>query len=242
MAQVVQHLVPEPGVQQVQHGVLDAADVQVDPARVARVAAGPIQYRSTSGSQNARVVGRVEVAQLVPARAGPLRHHVQLAPVRPRAVTQVQLDVRPSPGSRQRRLRLGVGVVGIEGRGAEVGQVRQLDRELVVGHGVRAAVRRRRRSGTARPSSAAGRTASPAACRSPPARRRPARSSQSVIAAWPRRRRGRRGSRRWRVDRRPVAGVRPPVEAVRRLDRPDDRQAERLGELPVPLVLPGHAP
>jgi hypothetical protein len=34
VAQVVQDLVPEAGVQQVQDGVLDAADVQVDAARV----------------------------------------------------------------------------------------------------------------------------------------------------------------------------------------------------------------
>jgi hypothetical protein len=33
VAEVVQHLVPEPRVQQVQHRVLDAADVQVDAAR-----------------------------------------------------------------------------------------------------------------------------------------------------------------------------------------------------------------
>ena len=39
MAEVEQHLVPEAGVQQVQHGVLDAADVQVDAAGIA----GPLR-------------------------------------------------------------------------------------------------------------------------------------------------------------------------------------------------------
>ena len=45
VAEVEQHLVPEAGVQQVQHGVLDAADVEVDAARVVRahVVCGPIQ-------------------------------------------------------------------------------------------------------------------------------------------------------------------------------------------------------
>ena len=51
--QVVQHLVPEPGIEQVQDRVLDAADIEVDAARVARpngsardrigLARGPIQ-------------------------------------------------------------------------------------------------------------------------------------------------------------------------------------------------------
>ena len=56
VAQVVQHLVPEPGVQQVQHRVLHAADVQVDAARVAgpgRVLAQPVVARS-SGRRTAR--------------------------------------------------------------------------------------------------------------------------------------------------------------------------------------------
>ena len=52
MAEVVEDLVPEPGVQQVQHRVFDAAHVQVHPARVPGFR-GPIQYRSTSGSQKA---------------------------------------------------------------------------------------------------------------------------------------------------------------------------------------------
>jgi hypothetical protein len=76
----VQDLVPEPRVQQVQDGVLDAADVQVDAAGVtgARgVRAQPVAL--DLGVDEALVVLRVEVAQLVPARAGPLRHRVGLA-------------------------------------------------------------------------------------------------------------------------------------------------------------------
>ena len=54
VAEVEQHLVPEAGVQQVQHGVLDAADVQVDAAGDGPTSGrGPIQYASTSGSTNA---------------------------------------------------------------------------------------------------------------------------------------------------------------------------------------------
>ena len=80
VAEVVQHLVPEAGVEQVQHGVLDAADVEVDAAGVARrLRAHPVAL--DLGVDEAVLVGGVEVAQLVPARTGPLRHHVQLAPV-----------------------------------------------------------------------------------------------------------------------------------------------------------------
>ena len=113
VAEVEQHLVPEAGVQQVQHGVLDAADVQVDAARVV----GPdVGLRAHPVALDRRVdervlVRRVEVAQLVPARAGPLRHHVGVAPVRLRAVAEVERRPRPSrsagragsPGRRTRR-------------------------------------------------------------------------------------------------------------------------------------------
>ena len=42
------------------------------------------------------------------------------------------------------------------------------------------------------------------------------------------------------VDGRAVADVGVAVEALGRLDRADDRQPERLGEVPVALVLAGH--
>ena len=101
VTQVEQHLVPEPGVQQVQHRVLHAADVQVDAAR--RPARRPRRHHPVplvARVDERLVVVRVEVAQVVPARAGPLRHRVQLAPVDLAAVTQVELDVAPSPPAR----------------------------------------------------------------------------------------------------------------------------------------------
>ena len=54
VAQVVQHLVPEAGVQQVQHGVLDTADVQVDAADVALARAGPSSSAPAPGRPSAR--------------------------------------------------------------------------------------------------------------------------------------------------------------------------------------------
>ena len=91
VAEVVEDLVPEPGVQQVQHRVFYATHVQVHPARIARASRPhpvPLHLRIAEG----RFVDRVEIAQLVPARTGPLGHHVQLPPVAPRAVAQVELN------------------------------------------------------------------------------------------------------------------------------------------------------
>ena len=105
VAQVVQHLVPEARVEQVQHGVLDAADVEVDAARVAgagrgagdRLGARPHPVGLVLGVDERRGVRRVEVAQVVPARPGPVGHRVRLAAVAAgaAAVAEVEVDVHP---------------------------------------------------------------------------------------------------------------------------------------------------
>ena len=101
---------------QVQHGVFDAADVQVDAARMigALVGArsGPVLL--DGGVDEGVLVGGVAVAQLVPARTRPLRHHVGVATVRLRAVAQVERDLDPIVESIERALRIGELVVGIE--------------------------------------------------------------------------------------------------------------------------------
>ena len=73
MAEVEQDLVPEAAVQEVQHGVLDTADVQVDAAcaldRLRRTIGGrrthPIPLRR--GLDDDVVADRIDVAQVVPA-------------------------------------------------------------------------------------------------------------------------------------------------------------------------------
>ena len=72
VAQVVQHHVPEACVEQVQDGVLGAADVEVDA-----VIAQPIGLGL--GRAERIVVVRVGVAQVVPAAARPAGHGVGLA-------------------------------------------------------------------------------------------------------------------------------------------------------------------
>ena len=67
-AQIEQNLVPEAAVEQVQHGVLGAAHIQIDGQPV--VFGFNREWR--------RVVLGVGVAQIVPARARPLRHCVGL--------------------------------------------------------------------------------------------------------------------------------------------------------------------
>ena len=95
---------------------------------------GPIQYRSTAGSTNAFSFVGIEVAHLVPARAGPLRHRVRLAPVGPRAVAEVELDLDPFVGTRQRRFGLRRLVVVANVRGAEVVDLGQQHRQRRLGH------------------------------------------------------------------------------------------------------------
>ncbi len=68
-AAIVQHLVPEARIQEMQHGMLGAADVEIDwhPSLFDR----RIDRRA--------IVFRIEKSQIVPARTGPLRHRVGLA-------------------------------------------------------------------------------------------------------------------------------------------------------------------
>ena len=142
VAEVVQHLVPEAGVQQVQHGVLDAADVEVDTAGVvgSHVGARAHPVRLDGRVDERLVVRRVEVAQLVPARARPLRHHVGVAAVPLAAVAEVELDVDPRLEPVERALGIGELVVGVERARREAVGVGQLDGEHLVGQRVRPAV------------------------------------------------------------------------------------------------------
>ena len=94
-AAVEQHLVPEARVEQVQHRVLDAADVEVDRHPVAL---GRLRPRLA-------LVVRIEEAQVVPARAGPLRHRVGLA--RAGAAVGQRHHQPVVAGARQRRLAVG---------------------------------------------------------------------------------------------------------------------------------------
>ena len=112
VAEVEQHLVPEAGVQQVQHGVFDAADVQV---HAAGLAGGLVVVRTHPVVELVLLhhvlgVGRVEVTHVVPAGAGPVRHGVGVAVVGLLAVAQVELDLDPVLVAAQRRLRVGLGV------------------------------------------------------------------------------------------------------------------------------------
>ena len=119
--------------------------------------AAPSSSARPPGRRSAFVVGRVEVAQLVPARAGPLRHRVGLAAVALRPVAQVELDVDPV-GRRGPAAASGSesSSSGSKVCGRVVVDLGQLDRQHRLGQRDAAARPRRRRSGTARPSSAGG--------------------------------------------------------------------------------------
>ena len=76
MAEVEQHLVPEACVKQVQYRVLGAADIEVDHAGRSALAR-PILL-GLFGNE-AVLITRIAVAEVIPARASPLRHRVGLA-------------------------------------------------------------------------------------------------------------------------------------------------------------------
>ena len=67
--EIKEHLVPEPGVEQMEHRVFRAADVEIDRHPVAFLRRIPRGIR----------IFRVDVAQIVPAGASPLRHRVGFA-------------------------------------------------------------------------------------------------------------------------------------------------------------------
>ena len=132
---------PETGVQQVQHGVLDTADVQVDTAGMVRthIGARPHPVALHLGVDEGVLVRRVEVAQLVPTRPGPLGHHIGVAPIAARSVAEVESDLDPVAESIEWALRIGELVVRVEGAGAERVGLGKGHGQHVVGQAVRIA-------------------------------------------------------------------------------------------------------
>ncbi len=122
---------PEAGVQQVQHGVLDASDVQVDTTNPSLGVGHPVLL--DIWVDQPVLVGGVQVSQVVPAAACPLRHRVELANEVSFAasVAQVVAGSHPFLGATQRRF--GVGVL-IQRSGRPVDELGELDRQLVGGN------------------------------------------------------------------------------------------------------------
>ena len=99
---IVEHLVPEPRVQQVKHRMLRATHIEVDRHPV------PLLL----GVDKSRLVVRVDVAQVVPAGASPLRHRVRLAH---RIKSRLRVGrMQPLLGTRQRRLAILGRPVGVD--------------------------------------------------------------------------------------------------------------------------------
>ena len=128
---------PEAGVEQVQHRVLDAADIEVHAAGMR----GAVFFGRDHpvllgfGADVAGFIRRVEVTQVVPATAGPVGHGVELAGV----FDAVEGDAFPVvAGSAQRRCGRRVGVVAAGG--LEVLHLRQLDGKVFGVHGADLAV------------------------------------------------------------------------------------------------------
>ena len=127
---------PEPGVHEVQHRVFDAAHVQVHATAVAReLGAGPVPFVF----QGTELVGilRINVAQLVPGGAGPLRHDIGVPPIVLQAIAQVQFHIHPVGGLGQRGMGDGIGVVRVEGHRLVVFHLGQDHGQGRFGQGVR---------------------------------------------------------------------------------------------------------
>ena len=105
---------PEPGVHEVQHRVFDATHIQVHATAVAGgLGAGPVPFVF----QGTELVGilRINVAQLVPGGASPLRHDIGVPPIVLQAIAQVQFHIHPVGGLGQRGVGDGIGIVRVEG-------------------------------------------------------------------------------------------------------------------------------
>ena len=142
VTEVEEHLVPEAGVEQVEHSVLDAADVQIHAAFVTRILVVVRTHPVVELVLLHHVlgVGRVDVAHVVPAGAGPVRHGVGVAVVGLDAIAQVKFDLDPVLVAAQRSLRVGFGVHRIEGARLIVRHVGQVDRQRGIRQQMRGAV------------------------------------------------------------------------------------------------------
>ncbi len=121
VSEVVEDLVPEACVEEVQNGVFDTADIEVDATGVTGSArAHPVAL--DVGIDECSIVGRVEVAQFVPARTCPLWHHVDFAAVLLRSVTEVECDGHPIAHACEWRDGTGDVIVGVECLRLEVGE------------------------------------------------------------------------------------------------------------------------
>ena len=166
-AEVEQHLVPEARVQQVQHRVLDTADVEIDAARVGHAGGGTLDGLRVLGHPVPLVL-RVDrtsrgwpgrgsagsTSTIRPSWASCWSRGGSLRTPRPSprsSSTSTHSGTRDSGGSGELLASSGSNVFG-----RVVGHLGQRHRQHRVGHGVGDPAPRRRRSGTARPSSAAG--------------------------------------------------------------------------------------
>ena len=231
-AQVVEHLVPEAGIEQMQHRVFDATDVKIDAALGRALAAHPVLLRRGVG--DGVFAHRVDVAQVVPARSRPLRHDVEITGVGLGAVTEVDIDVAPLFGATEWRLWFGV---FIELTGSPIDEFGKIDRKVFIGERDWIAVVIEDDRDRFTPISLA--------CKQPVTELGGDRTLTSLdfFEVFDHRGFGfvdNHAVEEAAVDGRPVAGVGlagVEVEVAGRLNRANDVEVERFGELPITLVL-----
>ena len=102
VAEVMEHLVPESGIEQVEHGVFGSANVEVDVS--------PIRV-GLFGDEAFIIIG-IAVTQVIPAGTRPLGHGVGLA-------GDTVGQIHPVGGFAQQGIRSAAGLVVVEGRGQQ---------------------------------------------------------------------------------------------------------------------------
>ena len=124
---------PKARVKQVQHRVLDAANIKVNSAGVAsRLWTHPIFL--DLGVNEPLAICWIQVAQLIPARPGPLWHHVDFSSVSFWTVAEIKSHAQPVGYARKWWHRVGRLIIRVKGLWLEVHQLGQLDGQQFVGH------------------------------------------------------------------------------------------------------------
>src|SRR5699024_5087758 len=132
MAQVIEHLVPETRVQQVQHGVLHTADVQVNATWIIRAVNVWLWTSPVSLIFNiyyCLILDRDHVDQFIEGQAITMQSNFRVSLVRLRAHPHVELNLYPLHVLHQRCLWLRCSIIRIIRRRLVVLNLWQLNRE-----------------------------------------------------------------------------------------------------------------
>ena len=106
MTQVIEDFVPEARIQQVKYSVLNPSHIKVNTANSPIGITHPVALDSRINELF--LITRIQISQVVPTRARPLRHRIELALVGGLAVPKIVSRCHPLTGTAERRFRFGI--------------------------------------------------------------------------------------------------------------------------------------